>query len=72
MPVELHHASADARIPGMARRATGSGVTTVRMPVAMHVALIARAEAERVSLNTLLVALLAGAIEFSLEEEAAK
>ena len=45
---------------------TGSGLTTVRMPAELHAQLIARAPEQRVSLNHLMVALLAGGIGFKL------
>lgn len=43
-----------------------SGQTRIRLPADLHVALIAEAERQGVSLNTLMVALLAGGIGFKL------
>lgn len=42
--------------------------TTIRMPPALHEQLAQRAGEQGVSLNQLLVALLAGAIGFNLED----
>ena len=43
-----------------------SGQTRVRLPTELHASLIAEAECQGVSLNTLIVALLAGGIGFKL------
>ncbi len=43
-----------------------SGQTRVRLPVDLHEALTAQAAVQGVSLNTLIVALLAGGIGFKL------
>lgn len=45
-----------------------SGKTLVRMPTALHAQLAADAERQGVSLNSLIVALLAGGIGFRLSE----
>lgn len=45
-----------------------SGQLRVRLPVDLHAALTAEAASQKVSLNTLIVALLAGGINFTLEE----
>jgi len=47
-------------------RAVPNGVARVKMPVEMHRQLVARAKREDVSLNHLMVALLAGGIGFKL------
>lgn len=47
---------------------TPSGKTLVRMPPTLHAQLIAKAAAEGVSLNQLMVALLAGGIGFKLND----
>jgi predicted HicB family RNase H-like nuclease len=44
-----------------------SGRTNLRLPVALHDALSAEAARQKVSLNTLMVALLAGGIGFKIE-----
>lgn len=48
------------------RHGMASGQTRVRLPVDLHEALTAEAERQGVSLNTLIVALLAGGIGFKL------
>lgn len=47
-----------------------SGQFRVRLPADLHTALTAEAKTQGVSLNTLVVALLAGGIGFKLEETA--
>lgn len=47
-----------------------SGQLRVRLPVGLHAALTAEAATQKVSLNTLIVALLAGGIGFTIEENA--
>lgn len=47
-------------------RRVASGQTRVRLPTELHAALIAEAERQGVSLNTLIVALLSGGIGFKL------
>lgn len=53
----------------MAFSASGTGQTRVRMPVELHEQLIRESEQQGVSLNVLVVSLLAGAIGFELKEE---
>lgn len=45
-----------------------SGKVLIRMPPALHEQLVAQAEAQGVSLNQLVVALLAGGIGFKLDQ----
>jgi predicted HicB family RNase H-like nuclease len=45
---------------------------TLRLPPALHDQLAAKAKAQNVSLNALLVALLAGSIGFNLDQENTK
>lgn len=60
---DLRSGSARGTVPCMA-----SGQLRVRLPVDLHTALTAEAATQKVSLNTLIVALLAGGINFTLEE----
>lgn len=46
-----------------------SGKTVVRMPPALHEQLVAQAQAQGVSLNQLIVALLAGGVGFKLTNQ---
>lgn len=53
----------------VSRRGVGTGNTRIRMPRELHEQLITKAETQGVSLNTFMVALLAGGVGFKLEEE---
>jgi predicted HicB family RNase H-like nuclease len=46
-----------------------SGQFRVRLPIALHEALVAEAERQGVSLNTLVVSLLAGGIGFRVNDD---
>jgi predicted HicB family RNase H-like nuclease len=49
----------------MSATATHSGKLSLRLPIDMHNTLVLEAERQGVSLNTLIIALLAGAINFT-------
>jgi len=46
-----------------------SGQLRLRLPIGLHIALVAEAERQGVSLNTLIVALLAGGVGWKAEDQ---